>query len=491
MRLLCFTNDGGLSLTDEMFNDSEIPPYAILSHTWGTEEVTFADIVEARGRTKAGYEKIQFCAQQAAKDGLQHCWVDSCCIDRSSSAELSEAINSMFRWYQNAKCCYVYLTDVSKNGWDGKTGSTGSWISAFRKSRWFTRGWTLQELIAPSSVEFFTKEGDNLGNKQSLEEILHEITGVPIKVLRNQPLRDFGVEERFSWAATRETTRKEDMAYCLLGIFDIHMPLLYGEGEEAAMKRLRSMAESATGGPVGTVLQSKLSGLRQWLSAPNPSTQPQRALEGRVRDICLWVLESDKYARWKTGSASILWLHGRPGSGKTVISTAILQDLLESCNSRSNGVSAHFYFSYNNAQMQCPEMLLRSLVCQLSQNCVQMPPSLDTLFTLRDKQQGLPSLQTLLGVLRQMILEFPQVFILVEALDECTQRLELMDVLATVAEWQLQNLHLLITSRGEQEIESFLKDYVGEKDTINLESDVVNKDILLDVLINNLLKRGQ
>jgi hypothetical protein len=280
MRLLCFTNDGELSLTDEMFNDSDIPPYAILSHTWGKEEVIFEDIVGAKGRTKAGYEKILFCAQQAATDGLQHCWIDTCCIDRSSSAELSEAINSMFRWYQNAKCCYVYLADVSKNDWNENTGSTGNWVSAFRKSRWFTRGWTLQELIAPSSVEFFDKERGHLGDKQSLEEILHEITGVPIKVLRNQPLRDFGLEERFSWAATRETTREEDMAYCLLGIFDIHMPLLYGEGEEIAMKRLRSMAESATDGQTGALLQSKLSGLRQWLSAPNPSTQPQIALKG-------------------------------------------------------------------------------------------------------------------------------------------------------------------------------------------------------------------
>jgi hypothetical protein len=182
MRLLCSTNDGRLSLTDEMFNDSNMPPYAILSHTWGREEVTFENIVGAKGRTKTGYKKLLFCAQQAATDGLQHCWVDSCCINRSSSAELSEAINSMFRWYQNAKCYYVYLADVSNNGWNKRTGSTESWLPAFKKSRWFTQGWTLQELIAPSSVEFFTKERDCLGDKQSLEEILHEITGVPIKV---------------------------------------------------------------------------------------------------------------------------------------------------------------------------------------------------------------------------------------------------------------------------------------------------------------------
>ncbi|KAE8826651.1 hypothetical protein PTNB85_06560 [Pyrenophora teres f. teres] len=253
MRLLCFTSDGGLSLTDEMFNDRDIPPYAILSHTWENEEVTLEDIVEARRKTKAG-------------------------------AELSEAINSMFRWYQNAKCCYVYLADVSKNSLEKTTGSTGGWVSSFRKSRWFTRGWILQELIAPSSVEFFTKEREYLGDKQSLEEMPYELTGIPIKVLRNQTLRDFSVEERFSWAATRETTYEEDMAYCLLGIFNIHMPLLYGEGAKTAMKRLRSMVESARDGPTGASLQLKFSGLRQWLSAPNPSTQPQLALKGRVRE---------------------------------------------------------------------------------------------------------------------------------------------------------------------------------------------------------------
>jgi hypothetical protein len=106
-----------------------------------------------------------------------------------------------------------------------------------------------------------------------------------------------------------------------------------------------------------------------------------------------------------------------------------------------------------------------------------MPAGFDTLFALRDNKQGLPSLQILLGVLRQMILEFPQVFILIEALDECTQRPELMDVLATMADWQLQNLHLLMTSRGEQEIKSSLKDYVGEKETIGLESDGVDEDL--------------
>jgi hypothetical protein len=477
MRLLHLTDDEELSLTADMFNDSNIPPYAILSHTWGDEEVHYDDIGNVRGMTKAGYAKILFCARRAAADGLQYCWVDTCCINKSNSSELSEAMNSMFRWYQNAKQCYVYLVDVSSDSRNEMSHSIEGWELAMRRSRWFTRGWTLQELIAPSYVEFFSKGMDRLGDKKSLEKMLHEITGIPIEVLRTRSLIDFGIEQRFSWAAKRQTTYEEDMAYCLLGIFDIHMPLLYGEGKETAMKRLRRMAESATAGPTGVPLQQKLSGLRQWLSAPNPATQPQRVLRNRSQGTCHWILDSRKYAKWKKTPASILWLYGMPGCGKTIISTAVLEDLLQSCSHRSTGVSAHFYFDLNDAQTQCPDMMLRSLICQLSQNCARMPASLDTLFALRDSRQGLPSLQTLLEAFKQMMLEFPQVFVLIEALDECRQLQELMDVLETVAGCQLDNMHLLMISRKERDIESSLESYVKEEDTICLKRDVVDRDI--------------
>ena len=141
----------------------------------------------------------------------------------------------MFRWYCNAAKCYVYLTDVSI---DTDIGSV-SWESSFRKSRWFTRGWTLQELVAPALVEFFSKEGQQLGSKRSLERHVNEVTRIPIKALRGSPLYDFSIQERMSWAENRDTTREEDKAYSLLGIFDVHMPLIYSEGREKAFKRLR------------------------------------------------------------------------------------------------------------------------------------------------------------------------------------------------------------------------------------------------------------
>jgi hypothetical protein len=171
------------------------------------------------------------------------------CIDKSNNNELSEAINSMFRWYRGAAKCYVYLLDVSRPALHAidEFGQL-PWEPAFRKSRWFTRGWTLQELIAPTSVEFFSKEGEQLGNKRSLERHIHEITGIPVKALQGSPLSGFSVTERMLWAEKRETTRKEDKAYSLLGIFDVYMPLIYGEGRDNATKRLREEIDKASKG---------------------------------------------------------------------------------------------------------------------------------------------------------------------------------------------------------------------------------------------------
>ena len=235
MRLLLVDENSEFSLTDDLV--SNIPPYAILSHTWAEddEEVNFRDLTIGPRRTKSGYKKLRFCAERASRDGLQHFWVDTCCIDKANNTELSEAINSMFRWYQKADKCYVYLSDISTG--DHSQANT-SWEEAFRQSRWFRRGWTLQELIAPASVEFFCSNGNRLGDKISLERQLHEITGIAVLALQGIRLSTFSINERMIWAENRETKREEDKAYSLLGIFDIHMPLIYGEGKENALARL-------------------------------------------------------------------------------------------------------------------------------------------------------------------------------------------------------------------------------------------------------------
>ncbi|KAH8586924.1 heterokaryon incompatibility protein-domain-containing protein [Bisporella sp. PMI_857] len=241
MRLLERSHDCEFRLTEDLVGD-HIPAYAILSHTWGpdTEEVTFKDLVGGTGKDKAGYDKIRFCSEQARRDGLRYFWVDTCCIDKSNSNELSEAINSMFRWYRDAARCYVYLSNISITNHELDSEQCELlWESNFRASRWFTRGWTLQELLAPVSVKFFTREGQLLGDKRSLEQQIHEITGIAVPALRGTPLSQFGVDERLKWAEKRQTTRKEDWAYCLLGIFGVFMPPIYGEGKENAIRRLK------------------------------------------------------------------------------------------------------------------------------------------------------------------------------------------------------------------------------------------------------------
>ena len=236
MHLLKQDSNGEISITSDLV--AEVPAYAILSHTWGLdgEEVTFRDLSDQTGTRKKGYAKIEFCQRQAAKDGLRYFWIDTCCIDKSSSAELTEAINSMFRWYRQASKCYVYLSDVP----DGDK-------SAFGESRWFTRSWTLQELLAPEIVDFFSVGGKRIGDKGSLERKITKATGIPSKALQGQPLSGFGVGERMSWTTNRTATRKEDEAYCLLDIFDVHLPLIYGEGENAWV-RLHEAIEKRSNG---------------------------------------------------------------------------------------------------------------------------------------------------------------------------------------------------------------------------------------------------
>lgn len=243
MRLLQVDENGEFSLTDDLIDN--IPPYAILSHTWGKdhEEVNFKDLTIGPRVTKSGYKKLRFCAEQALRDGLLHFWVDTCCIDKSNSAELQEAINSMFRWYRNAMKCYVYLSDVLTKSHDQLDPTSRSWEPAFQNSRWFTRGWTLQELLAPSSVEFFCSKGNRLGDRRSLAREIHSITKIAIQALESTPLSEFSIEERMSWAKMRQTKREEDQAYSLLGIFDIHMPLIYGEGAANARNRLQKKIE--------------------------------------------------------------------------------------------------------------------------------------------------------------------------------------------------------------------------------------------------------
>ena len=233
--------------TDESFKlrffmPSSVPDYVILSHRWTTpssEECSFDDMTktpisdpDCPARKKQGFSEIQGACRLAFEDGYSWIWIDGCCIDKSSSAELQEAINSMWNYYANSNICYVYMSDVqdSEAGWDQR----------FRKSEWFTRGWTLQELIAPVCVEFYAKDWAPIGTKAERHEEIVDITNIdPHILVQTYEIVNFTAAEKLSWAAHRNVTREEDEAYSLFGLFKVNMPLLYGEGRARAFIRLQ------------------------------------------------------------------------------------------------------------------------------------------------------------------------------------------------------------------------------------------------------------
>ncbi|KAM5534112.1 hypothetical protein V8D89_012293 [Ganoderma adspersum] len=234
-------------------------PYAILSHVWDKRELSYQDLQQIQslfGRNVSLSDdvltpqssiltptplgcildhpdvtpKVRDACRISREHGYRYIWIDSCCIDKTSSSELSEAINSMHRWYRDASVCYAFLVDVPT----APRSDIRSPGSAFHRSRWFTRGWTLQELIAPRSLVFLSQNWVPLGTKESLVDVVETITGIDQDILRHhKPLDQVSVARRMSWASRRNTTRVEDEAYCLLGIFGINMETLYGEGRHA------------------------------------------------------------------------------------------------------------------------------------------------------------------------------------------------------------------------------------------------------------------
>jgi hypothetical protein len=218
----------------EEFVANPPPPYAILSHRWGTKEATYQGIKEARRfLAKPWSGKLEGFGRQAKRDGLKYIWIDTCCIDKTNRVELGEAINSMFNWYKNAKRCYAYLADFKLKG-----------TLPFHQSEWFTRGWTLQELLAPREVDFYDVDWNHIGTKTSKVAAVEKATGIPKGYLLGRaPLDHASIAQRMSWAANRKTTRKEDRAYCLLGLFGVSISMEYGDDtafyrlQEAIMKQ--------------------------------------------------------------------------------------------------------------------------------------------------------------------------------------------------------------------------------------------------------------
>ncbi|KAI6808682.1 hypothetical protein KC332_g12995 [Hortaea werneckii] len=212
----------------------DIPPFAVLSHTWSRnpdDEVLFADIKNGTAATKPAFGKVQDAIKAAMLDGYGYLWIDTCCIDKTSSVELSEAINSMYSYYATAQKCYAFLADV---------GSSETDQDCFSQARWWLRGWTLQELLAPAYVQFFSSDWVSLGTKDELCHEIAQITGIDSEYLNGSvPVQDASIAQRMSWASKRRTTREEDQAYSLIGLFDVNMTMHYGEGGRRAFLRLQ------------------------------------------------------------------------------------------------------------------------------------------------------------------------------------------------------------------------------------------------------------
>jgi len=407
MRLLRCDGDSDFSLVE--FFKSTIPKYAILSHTWEEDEVTFEDLQKRTSTKKAGYEKIRFCAEQANRDGLQYFWVDTCCIDKSNRAELTEAINSMFRWYRMSTKCYVYLSVVSTTA---VNTDELTWELAFRRSRWFTRGWTLQELIAPISIDFFCRDLKWIGSKSSLEQQIHEITGIPKSALQGASLAQFNDKERFSWIQPRQTTVEEDKAYSLLGIFDVQMPLRYGEGMANAFKRLEEEIDK---------FNKCLKDLR--LSDPRDD---KRRIEdtkgGLLEDSYNWILKTSDFQQWRNNPQTwLLWIKGDPGKGKTMLLCGLINELKKSIPKST--LLSYFFCQATNSRINNATAVLRGLIYLL----VNEQPSL--ISHVRDKydQAGKALFEDLnswvvLSEIFTNILQDPRLdstCLIVDALDEC------------------------------------------------------------------------
>ena len=418
MRLLKHVGGDGFVLTKDLTGDDEIPPYAILSHTWEKdEEVTFDELTNGIGKNKMGYQKIQLCGQQAKCDNLQYFWVDTCCIDKSDPIELRKAINSMFHWYQNAAKCYVYLPDVSTNKRKaGDEGAELTWESAFRRSKWFTRGWTLQELLAPASVEFFSREWKRLGDKWSLKQQIQGITGIPEPALQGVPLSQFSVNDRLLWKENRHTTVEEDKAYSLVGVFGVHLTPLYGEGATEAFRRLLSEVD-------------KLEKCIQELYLTDTRDDKRRIEEtkgGLLKDSYRWVLENPSFQEWRDEPQSrLLWIKGDPGKGKTMLLCGLIDELEKSRAGRDP--LSYFFCQATDSRINNATAVLRGLLYML----IIQQPSLASHIQKKHGHAGKAVFEdanawVALSEILTNMLEDPnlnRVYLFIDALDECTSDL--------------------------------------------------------------------
>ncbi|KAK3617365.1 hypothetical protein LTR56_025331 [Elasticomyces elasticus] len=466
MRLLQCDEDGGFCLIEDLTED-DLPPYAMLSHRWlaASDEPTFDDLSHNRSQEKLGYQKLRFCAEQARRDGLRYFWVDTCCINKLNKAELSRSITSMFRWYHNAATCYVYLSDVTSQSSDGAKRSD------LQSSAWFTRGWTLQELLAPHSVVFYSEDGERLGDKRSLEHQIHEVTAIPQAALQGRPLHRFSVDERLGWMTARETTLEEDKAYSLAGMFDTYLAPVYGEGFALAHKRLLKLVHKRD----DCVRDLRLS---------NPSDDKKRIEHtkgGLLADAYNWIFDHAQYVQWRdNGQRRMLWIRGDPGKGKTMLLCGIINELKNQLAERD--VLSYFFCQASDARINNATAVLRGLVLLL----IDQQPSLASHVQEEYDRAGKNLFEdgnawfALSDIFMRMLQDasFRRVYLIIDALDECVDGMDrLLDLIrqttrvSTKVKW-------LVSSRNWPSIKEQMAS-VDDHDEVSLElnADAVSRAV--------------
>ncbi|KAF1831217.1 NACHT-domain-containing protein, partial [Decorospora gaudefroyi] len=522
MRLLKYGANGELSIAE--FDEDTKPAYAILSHRWGAEagEVTFEDVVGNTGKNKPGYAKIRFCGEQAQRDGLQYFWVDTCCINKANKAELSLAIQSMFRWYHHSARCYVYLSDVSSRPLDTTPACnpqasefqrtdqlTWIWILLFiypmfrwyhimlqrffvllnvsgpqayeskqvQKSEWFTRGWTLQELLAPSSVEFFSREWEKLGDRVSLKSVIHEVTTIPHEVLEGAPISQFSVDERLRWRQTRDTKVEEDAAYSLSGIFNVDMAPVYGEGIKSAFQRLYEKIRQQE-----EYLRQQEEYLRKCeeclldLCGTDPRNDKKRIEDtkgGLLRDSYRWVLHNDSFRKWHDDLQSrLLWVKGDPGKGKTMLLCGIIDELQASSTIAKKNTVSYFFCQATDARINSATAVLRGLLYMLVKQQLWLASHVRKKYDevgknmFEDANAWIALVDIFKDVLRDSSLT--ATYLIVDALDECVTDLpKLLDFIAKQSSAS-SCVKWIVSSRNWPEIEGRLEQ-AGHKVRLSLE----------------------
>lgn len=474
----------------EFYTFSGRPKYAIASHRWiNGSEAKYREVQMKENTEGLGYRKVVAFVEyiKTYLPSIEWLWIDTCCIDKDSTAELSEAINLMFEWYREAEVCLAYLADVTSAKDQG----------SFRRSEWFQRGWTLQELLASRVVLFLTESWNLIGNKgasthscpkpyvgRSLEQEIADITRVPIAVLRDyKASASLTTGDKLRWMEGRRTTREEDMSYALLGIFDVSLVVNYGERDKARQRLLAALREREN---LAAEQVKRFEEISKWLSAPNPWLDHRAARKHHEPNTGAWLLKSQWYKAWKSGSSPHrhLWVHGKAGSGKTVLCSTAVEDIKAHYIQCGNAAQVVFYFSFSDRSKQTYDNLMHSMIEQLGRK----QPGLSLLHRAWENCEGVLGLDESRRILSACVAPYNTVFLHVDALDECSLDSETrLDVLASLEDLlrDSPNIRMLATSRHIPKIRHFM----AKLDVVEIPIDVKSTDSDIQRYVSTQLSR--